>query len=449
MGAGLASRIAQFARRLRWEDLSPPRRRKVRWFLADFIGCTLAGATLPEAASGFLLAQPGPIRLPGETRGLTPESAAVAMGTLGALLQIHDGFGGGGNHPSSAIMSALWAARGARPISDLLLPVAIGYEVANRVAQCSHPAQTIAGSAPTSTSGAIGAATAVGKLRGLDEARLARAIGIAAFSAPVAALRGLVEHGSVVPLHGGLAARCALEAVRLAEAGLRAGDRLLEGADDPGLIPFLRGEPGQLAPEAWRGETIDGVYFKPLPACRHVQPAIEAALAILARGPLDHREVKQVRIMTYPLALKFGDPPRLEHELYDRLMSLPWAVASCLVHGSYGFDNVVAPARDARIEALYPRILATADPAFDREYPRRFCARVELELASGAVRTGECRMDYGTPLENGPYSPRGTTTPPLDEEGMRRKFLDLACRRIPRVEAEALLEEIFCAEVVT
>ena len=39
-------------------------------------------------------------------------------------------------------------------------------------------------------------------------------------------------------------------------------------------------------------------------------------------------------------------------------------------------------------------------------------------------------MEYGVPSEGGPYSPRGTTTPPLEEDGMRRKFFDLACRRL-------------------
>jgi 2-methylcitrate dehydratase PrpD len=134
--AGLSSRIAGFAQRLRWEDLPPARRRKVHWLLADYLASTLAGSTLPEAQSGYVLAQPGPVRLPGEARGLTPESAAVAMGTLGALLQIHDGFGGGGNHPSSTVISALWAARGQRPLAALLLPAAIGYEVACRIAKC-------------------------------------------------------------------------------------------------------------------------------------------------------------------------------------------------------------------------------------------------------------------------------------------------------------------------
>lgn len=446
---GLATRIAAFAHGLRWEDLSPARRRRARWFLADYLGSTLAGSTLPEAASGYVLAQPGPVKLPGDSRGLSPEAAAIAMGTCGALLQIHDGFGGGGNHPSSTIISSLWASRGQRRLTDLLLPAVIGYEVACRIAKCSHPAQTLAGAAPTSTTGAIGSAAAVGRLLGLEPGTLANAISIAAFSAPVAAMRGLTEHGSVAPIHGGLAARAALEAVRLAQAGLAAGENVLEGGTDAGLLQLLKGDASVLVPEQWHGEMLDGVFFKPIPACRHAQPAVEAVLDLLRAGSLDFRRIRAVRVLTYPVSIMFGKPPRPEHELYDRLMSTPWAVASCLVHGGYGFDNVMAPARDPRIEALYPKIAFESVPAYEKEYPRRFLARVEVTLEDGSLRAGDCRMEYGMPSEDGPYSPRGTTTPPMDEAGMRAKFFDLACRRIPRAAAQAILDELFEAETVT
>ncbi len=451
MSAGLSSRIADFAFRFEWKHLTQHRKQKVRWFLADYIGSTLAGSTLPEAASGYVLAQPGAVKLPGDVKvngmgGLTAESAAVAMGTVGALLQIHDGFGGGGNHPCSSIVSALWASRGNRPLHELFLPLGVGYEVACRLAKCSHPAQTLAGAAPTSTTGAIGAAAAVGKLLKLDRKTLSDAISIAAFTVPVAAMRGLTEHGSVVPIHGGLAARTALEAVRLAEAGLAAGENVLEGGKDSGLMQLLRGDVSALAPEAWHGEMLDGVFFKPLPACRHAQPAIEAVLDILSKGFLDYKKIKNIKILTYPMALMFGQPPRESHELYDRLMSMPWAIASCLVHGGFGFDNVVAPARDPRIEGLYGLIESSVDETSAREYPKRFCTRIDIQMKSGETRSGECRMEYGMPAEAGPYSPRGTTTPPLDEDGMRRKFFDLACRRIPRAEAESLLNRIFETE---
>ena len=73
MAAGLSSRIADFALRFQWQDLTANRRNKARWFLADYIASTLAGSTLPESASGYVLAQPGPVKLPGEERGLSAE----------------------------------------------------------------------------------------------------------------------------------------------------------------------------------------------------------------------------------------------------------------------------------------------------------------------------------------------------------------------------------------
>jgi len=119
------------------------------------------------------------------------------------------------------------------------------------------------------------------------------------------------------------------------------------------------------------------------------------------------------------------------------------------VHGGFSFDNIAAPARDPRIEGLYGMMENTVDANAAADYPKRLCTRIEIQMKSGETRTGECRMEYGMPSEAGPYSPRGTTTPPLDEAGMRRKFFDLACRRIPRGEAEALLSQIFETEAVT
>src|SRR6185369_6303127 len=97
---------------------------------------------------------------------------------------------------------------------------------------------------------------------------------------------------------------------------------------------------------------------------------------------------------------------------------------------------------------LYALMGNAVDERAAAEYPRRLCTRIEIQMKNGETRTGECRMEYGVPSEAGPYSPRGTTTPPLDEAGMRRKFFDLACRRISRGEAEALLGQIFETEAV-
>ena len=444
MSSGLARRIARFASALDWRHLSAARQRKVRWCLADFVACTAAGASLAEAECALVLARPGDVEVPGIQQTLSPESAMVAMGTLGALLQIHDGFGQGGCHSCSSVVPAAWATWNwdDGDATKLLSALAAGYETANRLAKACHPAQSRAGSAPTSTMGAIGAAVAIAKLRDLPVETFADAIGNAAFYAPLAAYEGLAEHGSVVPLHGGMAARTGYEAVLLAEAGLGPGEHLLEGAKGPGFIEFLHGSCDGLEPESWHCETLDAVYFKPLPGCRHVHPALEALLAILAEGPVDPASVVEMRVDTYRMALLFNAVPRPGGELYDRLMSLPWVLASALVRGGYGIDNLAEREDSPAMAALLPRIAANLDEDCEAAYPGDLCARVTLRLEAGPVRRSECRLAYGTPSEGGPYSPVGTTTPPLDEDGMRRKFPDLSRRSMPEQEARRFLNLI-------
>lgn len=445
-GRPLARRLAAFAQALRREDLSPARREKVALILADFLGCVLAGSSLPEARSAFVLAQPGAVRIPGGPDGLSPESAAIAMSAMGSLLQLHDGYGNGGNHPCNSIIPAVWCMREGRAMASIHMAIAVGYEVANRLAASAHPALTLAGLAPTSCTGAIGAAAALGRLLELDEDTLARALGNAAFSFPAAALRGLTEHGSAAPLHGGLAARCAIESVKLARAGLGAGDRIFEGGADPGVLDVLRSRGLAQDPETWRGETLDGVYFKPIPACRHAQPAIDAIQAIWNGGPVAAEEIERVDVHTYPVALRFGPAPGPAHELYDRLMSVVWAVASALRHGRYDLSNVRRPAVEPEVQALYPRIHLHVDEAYAQLYPRYLPARVEIALRGGRRRTGACMMEYGTPSEHGPYSPGGTHTPPLDGAGVERKFRELARAVLDERQADALWREARAVE---
>ena len=435
MSDSLARRIARFALALSWDDISPARRRKLKWCLVDFLACCAGGARVPEGESAFVLARPGPIHVPGTTRSLTPETAAIAIGTLGALLQYHDGYGRGGNHPSSSVVSAAWVSWDpGRPLRELLTAIAAGYETANRLAGFCHPRQSKAGSAPTATMGAIGAAVARGRLAGLDEARMTAAIANAAFYAPLAAYEGLRNHGSAVPLHGGIAARAGLEAVTLAQAGLYAGEHMLEGQGGPGFLDFLHGGGDLPDPATWRCQTLDAVYFKPLPGCRHTHPGLEAVLKLLREGPIAVDRIRAIRLSSYALALTFATPPRSAHELYDRLMSYHWVLGSALAHGRYGLDNVLRPAVDPAIAALYPRMEFTLDPGLEASYPRALSARVEIAMEDGARSASEIAIGYGEPREEGPYSPGGGVVKALDDAGMAEKFDELI-REAPDAEA--------------
>lgn len=428
--ASLTAAIARFVCTLKASDVAASRRHRMRIALLDFLGCVLAGSTLPEAAQTRVLARPGNIRVPGCEEGLDPSSAIVSWGALGSLLQWHDGFGRGGNHPSSAILPVLMAQSQDWP--RMLMPAIVGYETANRLAALTHPHQTLAGSAPTSTMGAIGAAAALCRREALDEACTARALGLAGFWAPVASFEGLRARGSGVPLHSGLAARAGWEAVQAAKAGLEASPRLLEGGEGPGLLQWLGGEQVLAAlpdPESWRAETLDQVYLKPFPGCRHVHPAIEAALGVRAALPADPARWRSIVVRTYAVALGFGALPRPAFELYDCLMSLPWCVALALLEGIPGLASVSAERGREPLHALAMRVQALPALEHQARYPGQLGATIEVVLDDGTVHTQQAVLRYADAGEH--YSPSGPFGPVLDEAGVRHKFMQLAAASAP------------------
>src|SRR5438270_4321599 len=98
------------------------------------------------------------------------------------------------------------------------LPI-FGFEIEGRLGRAMNPRHYRRGWHCTSTLGTIGSAAACARLFGLDRARIAHALAIAASSAS-----GLKENfGTMVkPLHAGLSARSAVLAAELARAGMTA-----------------------------------------------------------------------------------------------------------------------------------------------------------------------------------------------------------------------------------
>src|SRR5438270_326659 len=105
------------------------------------------------------------------------------------------------------------------------LPI-FGFEIEGRLGRAMNPRHYHRGWHCTATLGTIGAAAAVGRIFGLDAGALDHAIAIAASEAS-----GLKENfGTMVkPLHAGLAARNAILAAQLAQAGMTASAAAIDG----------------------------------------------------------------------------------------------------------------------------------------------------------------------------------------------------------------------------
>jgi 2-methylcitrate dehydratase PrpD len=249
-----------------------------------------------------------------------------------------------------------------------------------------------------------------------------------------------------VPLHSGLAARAGFEAVQMARAGFQASASLLEGAGGPGLLTFLRGSGPAiraLAPESWQGDTLDQVYLKPFPGCRHVHPAVEAALGLRQRCSIQSALRASIDISTYGLAASFGAMPRPRAELYDCLMSLPWCVALALLRGRPTADAVSIERADADLWSLATRINIRTDDAHEAAYPERLGATITIRRRDGTVIQGSAVLRYAS--AGASYSPEGPFGPVLNEQGCIDKFVTLTSRVLAPNEQNALVNAILSA----
>lgn len=103
---------------------------------------------------------------------------------------------------------------------------AIGYEVADRVAEALGPTHTTAGWSVRATAGVIGAGAAAGRLMGLDAGQLRDALGLCATQA--AGLAGATGTDADA-LQLGKAAGNAVEAALLGQCGVTSAAQPLEG----------------------------------------------------------------------------------------------------------------------------------------------------------------------------------------------------------------------------
>src|SRR5438270_2016840 len=410
---GIAERIAA----IHYDGLPPEAVRWAKAAILDTVGVTLAGAAGPCAriAAGVLgLGQSGgECLIFGSDRRASPLDAALINGTAAHVLDFDDVSNSLGGHPSAPILPAIFALGEVidcpeKPIGgrDFITAYVAGFETETRIARGVHFHHYEKGWHPTATLGVFGAVAASCHLLGLNRAKTAQALAIAASLAS-----GLkANFGTMTkPLHVGHTARNGLFAAMLARDGFTANPAALEHKQ--GFLMVFNGAgtfDAEVISRDW-GEPYDivrpGLGVKQHPCCGSTHPAIDALLLLRAAHEIAPERVARIDSWTHPRRLAHTDRPDPQSGL-DAKFSVQYCLARALMQGQIRLEDFEGEAfRDAAARALMQRVHAAPHPEMgpqgDKTGGEHLGAEVRVTLDDGRVLAKR----VGAALGRGPDNP--------------------------------------------
>ena len=368
----IARGLADFTHRLALADVPVAVRQRALHLALDATGCALAARRedfalqLAGAIGSIEPGATGRRGVPGFARRLPLRDAIWLSGVLMHGLDYDDTHMAGVLHLSVAVLpavTALAADRGADGRALLLAYIA-GLEAGARVASVVKGGLHTQGFHPTGVVGCFAAALACGKLMGLSADQLVAAQGIA-LSMASGSLQFLEDGAWTKRLHPGWAAQAGLQAAHLAAHGIPAPAEPYTGRYGlfkSYLAPELQARIDVSLGTAGLGQVweLEQIAIKPFPMCHFVHAAADAAIALHRQG-LAMGDIERVDVLapagTMPVVCEPIDAKRRPGSDYDAKFSLPYAVASGLLRGRLGLQELLPAAfTDPAALALMDRV---------------------------------------------------------------------------------------------
>ena len=370
----------------------------------------LYGAGVPEMSAPMLF----------DGRRVSLAGAVYAGATQTDNLDGHDGYNPTKGHIGVVTVPALAALADRLPELDgpeALCALIVGYEVAGRAGIALH-----ASVSDYHTSGAwnaLGVAAMAARLRGQTPVQLREALGIAEYHGPRSQMMREIATPTMLHDGSGWGALAGMSAAILAEAGFTGAPAITVEA--PGAARHW-GDLGRF----WQ---VDHQYIKPYPVCRWAHAAIDAAAALCEAHSIRAGEVREIRVGSFDYAVQLfpGMPATTSEAQY----SLPFAVATCIVHGRIGLEHISgAGLSDPEVARLVAATTMHADPRHQARYPEGRWADVRITLADGRV------------LSSGDVHARGGPERPYSADDIVAKFMAFAEPALGAERAAALRDAV-------
>ncbi|MGH6752685.1 MAG: MmgE/PrpD family protein, partial [Bradyrhizobium sp.] len=367
---------------------------KAKICLLDFLSCAFEARNHPwsRQAIGIAHEVKNGATVIGTGTHATPGDAAFANATMGHGLVREDMHAASVCHHGVVIWPTLLALSERTPLSGtkFLSAAIIGYETGAQIGRALITADLACLYRPTGLVAPLGAALAGSYALGLTEVAATSAIAIAANTSS-----GLNEWpragGFEMYFHPGFAARNAIAAIELAEAGALASESILEG--EAGLFAAFRRQPAPADIRLFASPEpeIMAVYNKPAPACNFAQTAAQAALrAARELGTSDDIATVTIRVPEAAARYPGCDSKGPFRNALQAKMSIPFSVAAVLARGALE-ENNYAEVRDPKILRLVECTDLQSDSDLTVVFPAKQGAEILVSLRDG--RTIHHRLD--------------------------------------------------------
>jgi 2-methylcitrate dehydratase PrpD len=395
--------LARFAVSSQFDTLPAAVKQEGLRAFVNFIGCAAGGAheVVVERTLGVLSEYNGggQATLVGRRERLDALNAAMINSMSSGALSFNDTHYLTVAHPSSPVGAAVLALAECRPVSgkELIHGVILGIELQCRVGSvlCTPPAEVSVGLSMQGLVGGVGAAVAAGKVMGLDETQMCRAIGHAINQAA-----GLREAHATMgsPFTPGHAARCGLFAALLAERGVTISDSMIEGVKGFAVAYGQHSQPNAAVDKLGEVFEILSLAYKPYPSGFVTHPVIDVCLDVARRESFDPATIERVELEVNPLTVQLCNRAEPEDRSQAMVSFQHWAAVS-LLYKAAGIAQVTeAMVADPMVASLRRKVVATARDDVAREACN---ARVVLKGGKALTASVErCIGSTGRPISD-------------------------------------------------
>ena len=418
-------KLAAFACDCHGARLAEPVRRAAELAVLDTVAAALGGARTRNAVAARLAARDtfgeGGAEVWFAQETMHKPGAIFANCAAASALDVDDGHRGAAGHPGAAIVPAILgeAPHCGADGRDVLAAVAVGYDVALRVASARRRETRMSYASGRWTG--YGVAAAVGVLRRLPVDVIAHAIAIAGAEAPQNLPQGDSRTVSSVKGSSPWSTVTAIAAVDRASRGGTGPVDLLD-REQVYDVPTITADLGV----RW---LINETYLKPYASCRYTHPVLDAVFMLVSDHGVNVSAIKRLIVEIFPEARKIANevaPLTLEGAQF----SLPFTAALAVLRGRSAFRPMLEESlADGEVLALARRVELVFSEEFAGAFPQQTPARVSIVTAE--------RTFTRTVLH-----PWGDVDNPMQTSAVEEKLRDLGAGLIDDDTANGLIAAV-------